>query len=121
MTNGQMINISKIKRLPLRGTDCTQQCDGGTMLAQAWIAVGVRNEERARRDYVSAAAPKSESDMVEGVDREELVALLEVLRAEEEDHLARLRSMLYGLEAGRPVVAKWLRSIHRLVPTGSLH
>jgi rubrerythrin len=219
MTNGQMINISKIKRLPLRGTDCTQQCDGGTMLAQTWITVDVRNEERARRDYVSAAAPKSESDIIlraiarekesyaylaaaartctsakarrlynqlaldelkhllslvsvmdgladdclaqldltfpmmdlpdplpqsedgilrstmveeqrsqqlvthlaEGVDREELVALLEVLRAEEEDHLARLRSMLYGLEAGRPVVAKWLRSIHRLVPTGSLH
>jgi rubrerythrin len=51
------------------------------------------------------------------VDREEILALLEMLRAEEEDHLARLRSLLYGLEADRPVVAKWLRSIRRLVPT----
>lgn len=59
--------------------------------------------------------------LAEGVSREELSSLLEILRTEEEDHLARLRSMLYGLEADRPVVAKWLRSIRRLVPAGYLH
>jgi rubrerythrin len=51
-----------------------------------------------------------------GVDREELLSLLETLRLEEEGHLARLRSMLYGLEADRPVVDKWLRSIRRSLP-----
>lgn len=59
--------------------------------------------------------------LAEGVQREEILAVLEILRAEEEDHLARLRSLLYGLEADRPVVAKWLRSIRRLVPAGYLH
>jgi rubrerythrin len=53
--------------------------------------------------------------------REELLALFEVLRAEEQGHLTRLRTMLYGLEADRPVVAKWLRSIRRLVPAEYLH
>ncbi len=61
------------------------------------------------------------ADLAASADREEVVAILEILRAEEEDHLARLRSMLYGLEADRPVVAKLLRSIRRLVPTGTLH
>jgi len=69
-------------------------------------------EEQSRQLFASLA---------EGVNREELQALLEILRAEEEDHLTRLRSMLYGLEADRPVVAKWLRSIRRLVPGGYLH
>jgi rubrerythrin len=59
--------------------------------------------------------------LADGVSREELASLLEVLRAEEEGHLARLRSMLYGLEADRPVVAKWLRSIRRLAPADYLH
>lgn len=59
--------------------------------------------------------------LVDGVDREEVVSLLELLRAEEEGHLTRLRTMLYGLEADRPVVAKWLRSIRRLVPAAYLH
>jgi rubrerythrin len=59
--------------------------------------------------------------LAESVDRQEVVALLGILRTEEEDHLTRLRSMLYGLEADRPVVAKWLRSIRRLVPTASVH
>jgi rubrerythrin len=61
------------------------------------------------------------TNLVEVAEREEILAVLEILRAEEEDHLARLRSLLYGLEADRPVVAKWLRSIRRLVPTGQLH
>jgi rubrerythrin len=61
------------------------------------------------------------SRIAEDVSREELLALLETLRAEEEDHLTRLRTMLYGLEADRPVVAKWLRSIRRLVPAEYLH
>jgi rubrerythrin len=56
------------------------------------------------------------AQLAEGVTREELLSLLEMLRAEEEDHLARLHSMVYGLEADRPVIAKWLRSIRRLVP-----
>jgi rubrerythrin len=51
-----------------------------------------------------------------GVNGEELVSLLETLRIEEEGHLARLRSMLYGLEADRPIVDKWLRSIRRSLP-----
>lgn len=59
--------------------------------------------------------------LAEGVNREELLTLLETLRTEEEDHLARLRSMLYGLEADRPVVAKWMRSIRRLIPATHLH
>jgi rubrerythrin len=61
------------------------------------------------------------STLAEGSTREELVALLDMLRTEEEDHLARLRSMQYGLEADRPAMAKWLRSIRRLVPAGYLH
>lgn len=61
------------------------------------------------------------TDLARGVDREELLALLETLQVEEEDHRIRLRSMLYGLEADRPVVAKWLRSIRRLIPTPRLH
>lgn len=74
----------------------------------------------------SALAEERESqqlflDLAEGVEREEVLTVLEILRAEEEDHLARLRSLLYGLEADRPVVAKWLRSIRRLVPAGHLH
>jgi rubrerythrin len=59
--------------------------------------------------------------LAQGVDREELLALLETLRAEEEDHRARLRSLLYGLEADRPVVAKSLRSIRRMIPAAQLH
>jgi len=59
--------------------------------------------------------------LADGADREEVVSLLELLRAEEEDHLTRLRTLLYGLEADRPVVAKWLRSIRRLVPAPYLH
>jgi rubrerythrin len=58
--------------------------------------------------------------LAEGVNREELLSLLEMLRSEEEEHLARLRSMLYGLEADRPFVAKWLRSIRRLIPSAYL-
>jgi rubrerythrin len=61
------------------------------------------------------------ANLAEAVEREEILAVLEILRVEEEDHLARLRSLLYGLEADRPVVAKWLGSIRRLVPTGHLH
>ncbi len=69
------------------------------------------------------AAEKSEGGVLltPGVTREELLSLLEVLRAEEENHLARLRAMLSGLETDLPVVAKWFRSIRRLVPAGYLH
>jgi rubrerythrin len=58
-------------------------------------------------------------NLARNVDREELSRILEMLRTEEEDHLVRLQSLLYGFEADRPVVAKWLRSIRRLVPTAS--
>jgi rubrerythrin len=61
------------------------------------------------------------ADLAEGASREELRTLLELLCAEEEDHVTRLRTLLYGLEADRPVVAKWLRSIRRLVPAAHLH
>lgn len=37
-------------------------------------------------------------------DREELSSLLESLRADEEDHRARLLSLLYGMEVDRPVM-----------------
>lgn len=70
-------------------------------------------EEERSQDFFTRLA--------EGVDREELLALLENLRAEEEEHRTRLRSMLYGLEADRAVVAKWLRSIRRLIPAARLH
>jgi len=43
--------------------------------------------------------------LTQGVDREEMLALLEYLRSEEEDHRTRLQFMLHGLEADRPVVA----------------
>jgi hypothetical protein len=56
---------------------------------------------------------------VERVDRAELAALFELLREEEAGHLVRLQSLLYGLEADRPVIAKRLRSVPRSVPTGS--
>jgi len=69
-------------------------------------------EERAQQLF---------SALAEGVSRQELLALLDMLRTEEEDHLTRLRSMLYGLEADRPATTKWLRSIRRLVPAGYLH
>jgi rubrerythrin len=70
------------------------------------------DEERSQRFF---------SRVAEDVSRGELLGLFEVLRTEEEGHLTRLRSMLYGLEADRPVVAKWLRSIRRLVPAEYLH
>jgi rubrerythrin len=59
--------------------------------------------------------------LAQGVDREELLSLLQMLRSEEEEHLTRLRSMQYGLEADRPLVTKWLRSIRRLIPSAYLH
>ena len=59
--------------------------------------------------------------LAQEVDRGELLDLLQTLRAEEEDHRTRLRSLLYGLEADRPVVAKWLRSIRRMIPAARLH
>ncbi len=65
-------------------------------------------EEERSQDFFSSIS--------QGVGREELLSLLETLRLEEEGHLARLRSMLYGLEADRPIVDKWLRSIRRSLP-----
>lgn len=59
--------------------------------------------------------------LAQGANREELLTLLQMLRSEEEDHLTRLRSMQYGLEADRPLVTKWLRSIRRLIPSAYLH
>lgn len=63
--------------------------------------------------------------LAQEVDREELLALLQSLRAEEEDHRTRLRTLLHGLEADRPVVATrrpaWLRSIGRVIPAAHLH
>ncbi len=46
--------------------------------------------------------------LTRGVDREEISALLENLRTEEEDHRTRLRSLLHGLEADRQIVAPGL-------------
>ena len=63
--------------------------------------------------------------LAKGADREELVSLLESLRADEEDHRSRLLSLLYGMEADRPIVAArlpaWLRSIRRTIPAAHLH
>jgi rubrerythrin len=70
-------------------------------------------EEERSQDFFTGLA--------RGVDREELLALLESLRVEEEEHRTRLRSMLYGMEANRPVAAKWLRSIRRLIPATPIH
>lgn len=60
-------------------------------------------------------------ELAAGVDREELVALFTVLEAEGQDHLACLKPLQYGVEAGRPAVAKWSRSVRRLAPTAYLH
>lgn len=58
--------------------------------------------------------------LTRGVDREEILALLENLRTEEEDHRTRLRFMLQGLEGDRAVGAArlpaWLQSLRRGVP-----
>jgi hypothetical protein len=63
--------------------------------------------------------------LAKGADREELLSLLESLRADEEDHRMRLLSLLYGMEADRPAVATrlpaWLRSIRRMIPAAHLH
>ncbi len=97
--------------------DCLAQLDltfpGGEphgLLAQnedTLLRSTVAEEERSQDFFHNISA---------GVDREELLSLLETLRLEEEGHLARLRSMLFGLEADRPVVEKWLRSIRRSLP-----
>jgi hypothetical protein len=51
--------------------------------------------------------------------------MLESLRADEENHRARLLSLLYGMEVDRPVAAArlpaWLRSIRRMIPAVRLH
>jgi rubrerythrin len=60
-------------------------------------------------------------ELAERANREEIAAFLERLQTEEAGHLARLQSLLHGLEADRPLVSGWLRSIRRSVPTGSLH
>lgn len=63
--------------------------------------------------------------LAQGVNREELLALLQNLRAEEENHRTRLRTLLVGREADRPVLATrlpaWLRSIRRMIPAAHLH
>jgi len=63
--------------------------------------------------------------LAKGADREELLSLLESLRADEEDHRMRLLSLLYEMEADRPAVATrlsaWLRSIRRMIPAAHLH
>lgn len=56
-----------------------------------------------------------------GADREEVLNLLDQLCADEENHRARLLSLLYGMEADRPVVAEWLRSIRRRIPAAHPH
>ena len=82
-----------------------------------------QSEDGILRSTMAAEAQSHElfAHLADGVNRDELQALLEILREEEADHLSRLRSMLYGMEADRPAVAKWLRSIRRLVPAGYLH
>ena len=55
-----------------------------------------------------------------GVDREELLALLDTLRAEDVEHRSRLRVMLDGLETDQQVVAKPRLSIGRLIPAPHL-
>lgn len=75
---------------------------------EAILASAMAEERRSRQLF---------EDLARIVDRGELLTILEMLRTEEEDHLVRLQSLLYGFEADRPVVAKWFRSIRRLVPT----
>jgi len=73
---------------------------------------------------MAEAVPKSECDVIldpamaeerrsralfgelaKSANREELVAFLERLRTEEVGHLVRLQSLLYGLEADRPLAS----------------
>lgn len=102
--------------------DCLAQLDL-TFPAAASPDPLPQSEDGILRSTMAAEAQSHEllAHLADGVNREELQALLEILREEEADHLSRLRSMLYGMEADRPAVAKWLRSIRRLVPAGYLH
>jgi hypothetical protein len=65
------------------------------------------NEGVARSTMADEKPPQTFSGpLARGVKQEELLALLESLRVEEENHRARLVSLLSWLEADRPVVAK---------------
>jgi rubrerythrin len=102
--------------------DCLTQLDLS-------FPAGDRSESLPRNDdhlLDTAIAEEQQSQaffgaLAERVNREELAAFLELLREEEAGHLVRLQSLLYGFEADRPVIAKWLRSIRRSAPTASLH
>jgi hypothetical protein len=59
----------------------------------------------------------SSGPVARGMKQEELLALLESLRVEEESHRARLVSLLSWLEADRPVVAKE-RPSRSMLPAG---
>lgn len=73
---------------------------------------------------LSESLPRNDDHLLDSAMAEEQQsqAFLELPREEEEaGHLVRLESLLYGFEADRPVIAKWLRSIRRSAPTASLH
>jgi hypothetical protein len=81
--------------------------DGGTMIAPSHADVRTGTGET-----VGQAAPESEERVANRTiraKREEIMAVLALLRAEEEDHLARLRSLMCGSGQDRPVMAKGLR------------
>jgi hypothetical protein len=79
-------------------------------------------------ETILAALKKGQSScfvgLANGVDGEELLSLLESLRADEEAHRARLICWLYGMEAEGPVPdaqpPAWPRSSDRTIPAAPL-
>jgi rubrerythrin len=103
--------------------DCLERLDLTFPAGQQQSAAVAQPDDSILRTALAVEQRKTDQfkDLVAGVSQEELLTLLTTLYSEEEDHLARLKSLQYGLEADRPVVAKWLRSIRRLVPPPYLH
>lgn len=73
---------------------------------------------------MEAASGGSFSRLLPRVDREELLSLLENLRADEEDHRVRLLALLHGARADGPALLRHptgIEAIRRLTPAADLH
>ena len=114
--------LALVSLLDSLAEDCLEQLDLTFPVGQQPVSFA-QPDDSILRAALAEEQGKTDlfKDLAAGVSGEELLALLTTLYGEEEDHLARLKSLQYGLEADRPVVAKWLRSIRRLVPPPYLH
>jgi len=87
---------------------------------------GPASDEAVPRSTVEGGehSPGSFNRLTRGVDGEEILALLENLRTEEEDHRSRLQLLLHGLQADQPAGATrlpaWLQSLRHSVPAERL-